>query len=80
MQVIAPADMQTLISCLSVLSAALASQAPLNSKTTADYLTIEHQQFDALLHLPGISPYYDAAGFGLEHSAPLGCNVTAASG
>ena len=36
-------------------------------------------QFDPLLHLPGISPYFDAVGFGLEHKAPTGCNVTAAS-
>jgi len=36
-------------------------------------------QFDPLLHLPGTSPYFDAIGFGLEHSAPPGCNVTAAS-
>ncbi|KAF2452136.1 histidine acid phosphatase-like protein [Karstenula rhodostoma CBS 690.94] len=36
-------------------------------------------QFDPLLHLPGISPYFDAVGFGLEHRAPEGCNVTAAS-
>jgi hypothetical protein len=36
-------------------------------------------QFDPLLHLPGISPYFDAVGFGLEHKAPDGCNVTAAS-
>ncbi|KAH9870888.1 hypothetical protein J1614_006460 [Plenodomus biglobosus] len=42
----------------------------------------EHSQdytFDPLLHLPGISPYFDAVGFGLEHKAPEGCNVTAAS-
>jgi len=36
-------------------------------------------KFDPLLHLPGISPYFDAVGFGLEHSPPPGCNVTAAS-
>ncbi|KAH6629631.1 histidine phosphatase superfamily [Boeremia exigua] len=36
-------------------------------------------RFDPLLHLPGISPYFDAVGFGLEHTAPEGCNVTAAS-
>jgi broad specificity phosphatase PhoE len=36
-------------------------------------------QFDPLLHLPGTSPYFDAVGFGLEHKAPTGCNVTAAS-
>jgi len=36
-------------------------------------------QFDELLHLPGISPYFDALGFGLEHRVPDGCNVIAAS-
>jgi hypothetical protein len=36
-------------------------------------------QFDPLLHLPGISPYFDAVGFGLEHEAPAGCTVIAAS-
>lgn len=36
-------------------------------------------QFDPLLHLPGISPYFDTVGFGLEHKAPDGCEVTAAS-
>ncbi|KFA51291.1 hypothetical protein S40293_04423 [Stachybotrys chartarum IBT 40293] len=42
----------------------------------------DHSQgylFDPLLHLPGISPYFDAVGFGLGHSAPSGCNVTIAS-
>jgi hypothetical protein len=36
-------------------------------------------KFDPLLHLPGISPYFDAIGFGLEHGAPKGCKVTSAS-
>jgi hypothetical protein len=36
-------------------------------------------QFDPLLHLPGISPYFDAVAFGLSHAPPQGCNVTAAS-
>jgi hypothetical protein len=43
---------------------------------------LDHSQgytFDPLLHMPGISPYFDAVGFGLEHKAPAGCNVTAAS-
>ncbi|KAH8663390.1 histidine acid phosphatase-like protein [Tricladium varicosporioides] len=42
----------------------------------------EHSQgykFDALLHLPGISPYFDAIGSGLDHAAPRYCEVTAAS-
>ncbi|KAM0245895.1 hypothetical protein ACHAP5_005045 [Fusarium lateritium] len=44
--------------------------------------TFDHSQgyrFDPLLHLPGISPYFDAVGFGLSHAAPEGCTVTAAS-
>ena len=43
---------------------------------------LDHSQgykFDPLLHLPGVSPYFDAVGFGLKHRAPYGCNVTAAS-
>lgn len=39
----------------------------------------EGYKFDALLHLPGISPYFDAIGSGLDHGAPRGCEVTAAS-
>lgn len=42
----------------------------------------DHSQgykFDPLLHLPGISPYFDAVGFGLDHAAPFECEVTAAS-
>ncbi|KAF1988374.1 histidine acid phosphatase-like protein [Aulographum hederae CBS 113979] len=35
--------------------------------------------FDPLFHLPGISPYFDAPGFGLSHNSPLGCKVTAAT-
>lgn len=45
-------------------------------------LPFDHTQgyrFDPLLHLPGISPYFDAVGFGLEHTAPEGCTVNAAS-
>ncbi|KAK5094525.1 hypothetical protein LTS08_008577 [Lithohypha guttulata] len=36
-------------------------------------------QFNPLLHLPGTSPYFDAVGFGLQHKAPDGCTVNAAS-
>ena len=36
-------------------------------------------EFDALLHLPGISPYFDAVGSQLSHAAPQDCEVTAAS-
>ncbi|KAH6874411.1 histidine phosphatase superfamily [Thelonectria olida] len=43
---------------------------------------LDHSQgyhFDPLFHLPGTSPYFDAVGFGLEHSAPEGCKVNTAS-
>ena len=36
-------------------------------------------EFDPFLHLPGISPYFDSLGLGLQHEAPPGCTVTAAS-
>ena len=49
------------------------SQSPITQDHTQGY------SFDPLLHLPGISPYFDALGFGLEHKAPPGCTVTAAS-
>ncbi|KAG9234152.1 histidine phosphatase superfamily [Amylocarpus encephaloides] len=39
----------------------------------------EGYQFNPLLHLPGISPYFDAIGSGLDHGAPRYCEVTAAS-
>jgi hypothetical protein len=38
----------------------------------------ERYKFDALLHLPGISPYFDAIGSGLDHPAPRHCELTAA--
>lgn len=53
-----------------------------SSQTQKPLQPLEHSQgytFDPLLHMPGISPYFDAVGFGLEHKAPVGCNVTAAS-
>jgi len=51
-----------------------APQLPIAPQShTQDY------EFDALLHLPGISPYFDAIGSGLNHDAPLNCEVTAAS-
>ena len=56
------------------ISAGTAQQVPI--------FPLEHSQgykFDPLLHLPGISPYFDAVGSGLKHRAPRGCNVTAAS-
>ncbi|KAF9693302.1 hypothetical protein EKO04_008788 [Ascochyta lentis] len=61
---------------------ALAIPAFFNDQAQAPIQPLDHSQgytFDPLLHLPGISPYFDAVGFGLEHSAPSGCNVTAAS-
>ncbi|KAH8595676.1 histidine phosphatase superfamily [Bisporella sp. PMI_857] len=39
----------------------------------------EGYKFDPLLHLPGISPYFDAIGAGLNHRAPRDCEVIAAS-
>ena len=39
----------------------------------------KNYKFDPLLHLPGISPYFDAIGSGLDHTAPRNCHVTAAS-
>nr|KAK5446054.1 hypothetical protein LTR18_003973 [Exophiala xenobiotica] len=61
---------------LASLAAALPappSQAPIVQDHSQGY------KFDELLHLPGISPYFDALGFGLEHFPPPGCTVTAAS-
>ncbi|KAF4470022.1 acid phosphatase [Fusarium albosuccineum] len=66
---------------------AIASAIALASTTFASAIqqpieALDHSQgyqFDPLLHLPGISPYFDAVGFGLSHAAPEGCTVTAAS-
>jgi hypothetical protein len=56
------------------------SQSPSNGQQPLQPLDhSQGYQFDPLLHLPGTSPYFDAVGFGLEHKAPPGCNVTAAS-
>ena len=63
-----------------VLSCAIATvstasvQVPFRSQSHT-----EGYKFDALLHLPGISPYFDAIGAGLSHAPPLNCEVTAAS-
>ncbi|PMD36587.1 phosphoglycerate mutase-like protein [Hyaloscypha variabilis F] len=51
-----------------------AAQIPLLPKSHT-----EGYKFDPLLHLPGISPYFDAIGSGLSHAAPKHCEVTAAS-
>jgi hypothetical protein len=68
------AFLQTLIPSIA------SSQIPL--RISQDYSANSHTQdykFDPLLHLPGISPYFDAIGSGLNHRAPDGCEVTAAS-
>jgi hypothetical protein len=65
-----------LILCLASFAAAFPATPP-QSPIALDHT--QGYQFDALLHLPGISPYFDAVGFGLEHTAPPGCTVTAAS-
>ncbi|OWP03396.1 hypothetical protein B2J93_7414 [Marssonina coronariae] len=52
----------------------LSAQIPLLPKSHT-----EGYKFDPLLHLPGISPYFDAIGFGLSHDPPRHCEVTAAS-
>jgi hypothetical protein len=60
---------------LSQLAApALAAQIPLLPASHT-----EGYKFDPLLHLPGISPYFDAVGSGLDHGPPRFCEVTAAS-
>lgn len=53
---------------------AISSQIPLLPQSHT-----EGYKFDPLLHLPGISPYFDAVGSGLDHGAPRYCEVTAAS-
>lgn len=61
---------------------ASASVLPVAQSVQIPLRPLDHSQgykFDPLLHLPGISPYFDAVGFGLEHKAPEGCNVSAAS-
>lgn len=61
--------------CLSTVTSVLsATQIPLYPQSHT-----EGYKFDALLHLPGISPYFDAIGAGLDHKAPRGCEVTVAS-
>ena len=56
------------------VAAVTAVQVPFKAQShSQDY------KFDPLLHLPGISPYFDAVGSGLDHTAPLNCKVTAAT-
>ncbi|KAF2127718.1 histidine acid phosphatase-like protein [Dothidotthia symphoricarpi CBS 119687] len=67
---------------IALLLAAPASALPAFFSTQTPLQPLGHSQgykFDALHHLPGISPYFDAIGFGLDHNAPVGCEVTAVS-
>jgi hypothetical protein len=57
-----------------LIALSAAAQVPLFPQSHS-----EGYQFKPLLHLPGISPYFDAVGSGLDHSAPRNCEVTAAS-
>lgn len=60
--------------CAIESASAYSAQIPfLPQSHTQDY------KFDPLLHIPGISPYFDAIGAGLKHKAPTHCKVTAAS-
>lgn len=72
-----------MLSCAWILAVpATAMPALFSSGAQKPMQPQDHSQdyaFDPLLHLPGISPYFDAVGFGLDHKAPEGCNVTAAS-
>jgi hypothetical protein len=74
-----PYKMRSQITALALVattfsSPSSAAQIPFQSQShSQDY------RFDALLHLPGISPYFDAIGSGLDHTAPRHCEVTAAS-
>lgn len=62
---------------LSAATLASAAQIPLFSVRPQSHS--EGYKFNPLLHLPGISPYFDAIGAGLSHEAPRNCEVTAAS-
>lgn len=71
-----PISLSTVALCLVLATIPLAStaQIPLVPQSHT-----EGYEFDPLLHLPGISPYFDAIGSGLNHKAPRNCEVTAAS-
>ncbi|KAL1296763.1 hypothetical protein AAFC00_000228 [Neodothiora populina] len=71
-----PSSIPTLALCLAQIAipAISAAQIPLLPQSHT-----EGYEFDPLLHLPGISPYFDAIGSGLSHDAPRDCEVTAAS-
>ena len=67
---------------LALAASAAALALPAGQPAQIPLQPLDHSQgykFDPLLHLPGISPYFDAVGFGLEHKAPEGCTVSAAS-
>lgn len=67
---------------LALAASAAALALPAGPPAQVPLQPLDHSQgykFDPLLHLPGISPYFDAVGFGLEHKAPEGCTVSAAS-
>ncbi|KAH9222651.1 histidine acid phosphatase-like protein [Leptodontidium sp. 2 PMI_412] len=71
---IPPTSILAYIALSQLISPAIAAQIPLQPQSHS-----QGYQFDPLLHLPGISPYFDAIGFGLSHEAPRHCEVTAAS-
>lgn len=69
---------QSAIAALSTsIVAVSAAQIPLFNLRPQSHT--EGYKFNPLLHLPGISPYFDAIGAGLSHEAPRDCEVTAAS-
>lgn len=73
----------SMVQSVSILAClALCQLIPLATPAQIPLLPQSHTEgyeFDPLLHLPGISPYFDAVGFGLSHEAPRHCEVTAAS-
>jgi hypothetical protein len=65
-----------------VLLSSVTYGRPTTQSFQTPILPQDHSQgyaFEPLLHLPGLSPYFDAIGFGLQHKAPEGCEVIAAS-
>lgn len=74
----------TMYSFRCILSCLVATRAvaTASQQRPLGFNAVDHSkgyQFDPLTHLPGISPYFDATAFGLDHATPLGCNVTVAS-
>merc|ERR1711988_1095539 len=74
-----PSHLATLVAATSSLVALTGADASFAQQPIQPLDHSQGYQFDPLLHLPGISPYFDAVGFGLSHAAPEGCTVTAAS-